>query len=321
MINTNPLTGFPARTQVNGWAYIQSTSVRTSTNQHEYLAWSAYDVLGNPVNGTLFNDSGKLPAFDHGAVVAVVGAVGESRGNLQVWATSLTPVLDVLDIAEFKSQCLPSVPRDELAHYIVDLEKWATTGIQNPELRNLSIDMWQYLRPFLDNCPAAKKYHEPVRGGLAKHTWQVVSLTFNPVLYRENLDYDVVIFSALYHDLGKVREYTDDMNWAPEGRLVSHISIGLEVMAQFTAVKHQTLDPKTLKHIRHCIEAHHGDFGNVKPLTREALVVHHADRMMSAIGNITEHIRIGSIDNDGWSTQNSQVLGGNPWVPQMDNRV
>ena len=321
MINTNPLTGFPARSQVNGWAYIQSTSVRTSTNQHEYLAWSAYDVLGNPVNGTLFNDNGTLPNYQHGTVVSVVGAIGESRGSLQVWATSLTPVLDLADIEEFKNHCIPSVPRDELAHYIVDLEKWATTSIQNPEVRNLSIDMWGYMKPFLNSCPAAKKFHEPVRGGLAKHTWEVVSLLCNQVLFRKNLDFDVVLFSALYHDLGKVREYTDDMNWAPEGRLVSHAVICLEILAQFTASRHTAIDNKTLRHIRHCIEAHHGAFSSVKPLTREALAVHHADYMMSAIGNIDELIRVGSIDNDGWSTQNSTPIGGNPWVPQMDNRV
>ena len=121
MLNTNPLSGLPASTPVDGWTYIQTTAIRTANNQNKYLAWTGYDVQANLVTGTLFDKFGVLPVFKAGDVVAVTGTIGDSKGALQVWATHMTHVIDEADRSEFKNRCLPTVPSDELQRYITDL--------------------------------------------------------------------------------------------------------------------------------------------------------------------------------------------------------
>ena len=318
MLNINPLSGFAPRTEVHGWAYIQTAVIRTASNNNPYLAWSAYDINGNSVTGTLYGKNGTTPqVFNHGDVVAVFGAVGESRGSIQIWATVMTPVMNVEEATEFKNRCLPSVPADELTFYINDLKQLAMS-ISDPALKTLSGHMWDYMEPYLRTAPAAKKNHEPVRGGLAKHTWQVVYMARSALNIVPGADADVTLFCALYHDLGKVREYTEDMNFTPEGRLVSHAIITLELLAQLSAKLETPVDPTRMAHIRHGISAHHGQYGGeVKPVTREALIVHHADYMVSTIGHITEIMRQGAVDEYGWSNQFSSVLGSQAWIPQM----
>jgi len=318
MLNSNALSGLPVATSADGWVYIQTTSIRTASNQTKYLAWSGFDIMANPVMGTLFENNKTLPVFKPGDVAHAIGVIGESKGSIQVWATHMGIITDVSDLSEFKNRCLPTVPADELQKYIIELKQWST-AFTDPSILKLSQMLFEYMEPHLTITPAAKKNHEALRGGLAKHTWEVLSILNNQLLLSKGMDMNVVFFCALYHDIGKVKEYTGDMTYAPEARLVSHAVMALELIAHFMVLGNILVDTKTINHIRHCILAHHGQFGDIKPATREALAVHHADYMVSSLGHIEEAIRTQAIADDGWGNY-SQVLSGYAYVPQMDNR-
>ena len=234
-----------------------------------------------------------------------------------VFADSLQRIEDQEMINEFKTICYPTVPKEKLTKVITDLEKHSKS-FSIPALQQLSDAMFNYFRPFLPLYPAAKLMHEPLRGGLALHTWEVITLLNNSVFRDKGLDKDVLFFSALYHDIGKTHEYTDDIQWAPAGRLLNHAMVAVELMKEFTIRNNIALPEIIYWHVKHCIQSHHGkDYGNEKPATREAIALHHADAMCAGIGIIDEQIRIGNIDRNGWAIHDAH-LEVTPYVPQLD---
>jgi 3'-5' exoribonuclease len=92
---------------------------------------------------------------------------------------------------------------------------------------------------------------------------------------------DLLISTALLHDVGKIIELSDfpNIDYTDEGELIGHIVMGSELIGA-EADKIEGF-PKELKSlIKHSILAHHGEFeyGSPKlPKTIEAFLLHVAD--------------------------------------------
>ncbi|MFP4031049.1 MAG: MnhB domain-containing protein, partial [Desulfococcaceae bacterium] len=93
----------------------------------------------------------------------------------------------------------------------------------------------------------------------------------------------ILLAAAVFHDLGKAWELGGDVSpdYTDRGRLIGHITIGLEVLAPFLN-KAKSLDPDLVLHLKHIIISHHGEleFGSPRrPKTREAFILHYADNL------------------------------------------
>jgi 3'-5' exoribonuclease len=131
-------------------------------------------------------------------------------------------------------------------------------------------------------APAAKQNHHAYLGGLMEHTLSVVRVCdLLASHYGPAIDRDLLVAGALLHDLGKVREigaragfpYTD------EGKLLGHILIGLQMVAD-AAASLTSLPPARLLLLQHLIASHQGRYewqSPREPRTLEALVLHYAD--------------------------------------------
>lgn len=305
--------------RVDGWFLFQGARVRTAAKTGKsYLAWEGLDISGVRIRGTLFYDMGiGHPDLKEGEVVQAVGRIGRGHVGLMVWAETLTKV-DGEDATKFSEMCYPKVPQESLDKIISDLRLYSQC-FQEPNLQELSKHLFAVMDPFLARLPAGKINHEAVRGGLAKHTWEVVTFCNNQ-LFLEKVDRDVLLFSALYHDIGKIREYNDNLVWAPEGRLVPHAAIAIELIADVMARNDIKISLKTLMHVKHCIMSHHGkEFSAVKPATREAIILHYADMVMSLLGHFDEVLRRGEVGEDGWASYSTR-LETTPYIPQKDIR-
>ena len=319
MINTNPLSGIPPGSHADGWALIRSTKAKTSKNNNSYLVWEGFDINKMVVAGTMFGE-GQLPPkrFPDNTVVAVTGSIGEGLQGNSVWAKSMVEVTDKNDVETFKNLCLPSVPKEELDKYMTDIATYLGF-IQDKGLKELADALFDYFKDYLPIKPAGKKNHEPYRGGLAKHTWEVVTLVHNNLFYNKGLNKDVLLFSAVFHDIGKSIEYDDNMGITIDGRLSRHPVIAMEFITDVIARRGIDVDKNLLRQVKHCILTHHGpEVSDVKPATREALVIHHADHVMSVLGHVDEAIRIGEIGTDGFGTYSSW-LNAMPYVPELDD--
>jgi 3'-5' exoribonuclease len=131
-------------------------------------------------------------------------------------------------------------------------------------------------------APAAKQNHHAWLGGLLEHTLSVCAVCDTLAAhYGSVIDRDLLIAGALLHDIGKVREigaragfpYTD------EGKLLGHILIGLQMVADAAAGVSE-LGSARLLLLQHLLASHQGRYewhSPREPRTLEALILHYAD--------------------------------------------
>jgi 3'-5' exoribonuclease len=136
-------------------------------------------------------------------------------------------------------------------------------------------------------APAAKTIHHAYRGGLVEHSLQVARLCLAVCDSYPDLDRDLLLAAAGFHDLGKAWELGAGISpdYTDPGRLLGHIQLGLEVLEPFLQ-KTRYLDPGLILHFKHLLLSHHGEyaFGSPKrPKTPEAFVLHHADNLDAKI--------------------------------------
>jgi len=216
----------------------------------------------------------------------------KSDGTIQATVSSLaeTAPLD-LNYSDYLPQSKKNL--DELMRKIFS----KIDSIENYYLKNL-------LKAFFDDpefaekfkrAPAAMKVHQPYIGGLAEHTLNVVNICETVGNIYKEMNRDFLITMAILHDIGKIREYAYDkvMEHTDEGKLLGHITIGIEMIDQ----KIKSLDnfPKDLElMVKHTLLSHHGhfEFGSPRlPSILAAIALHYADEMdakVSGFINIKE---------------------------------
>lgn len=140
----------------------------------------------------------------------------------------------------------------------------------------------------LRRAPAAKTMHHAYPGGLLEHTVSCIKLSHRLADHYPQVDRDLLVAGAFFHDLGKIRElsYERQVEYSDEGRLVGH----LVMAAQWIHDKARRVGvPRDLEqHVTHLAIAHHGraEFGSPKPpQTLEALLTHYVDDLDSRINS------------------------------------
>jgi len=143
-------------------------------------------------------------------------------------------------------------------------------------------------------APAAKSMHHVYLGGLLEHSLSIARLVGDVCKRYPRLDADLLLCGALLHDIGKVAElsYARSFGYTDAGKLLGHIVIGVEMIAQkITALPAFPVHKALL--IKHLILSHHGqyDYGSPKrPKTLEAVVLNFLDDMDSKINGVQAHI-------------------------------
>lgn len=224
-----------------------------------------------------------------GDFVHVTGSVSEYRGTLQLVIKAMTAVAaDTVDPADF----LPAtnLDVDQLFERLVKLSRTFTT----PWLKRLFEAFWndQTLVAAFKKAPAAKRMHHAYIGGLLVHCLSMAVLADKIAAHYNGLDRDLLMAGAILHDIGKLREfdYATAIDYSDEGRLLSHIVIGLEMLDEkLRQIPDVPREGANL--LKHMIVSHHGDpaFGALEPpKTVEAVVLHYIDDLDSKINAVRE---------------------------------
>lgn len=114
---------------------------------------------------------------------------------------------------------------------------------------------------------AAKTVHHGFVGGLLEHTLSVTKLCDFFTQQYPILNRDLLLTSAMLHDIGKLRElsFFPANDYTDEGKLLGHIYIGAEWIHE-KSKEIPGFPIKFLNELKHCILAHHGEleFGSPK---------------------------------------------------------
>jgi 3'-5' exoribonuclease len=276
---------------------------------------------GNPfLNLTLADKSGQIKgvvwdnvahiatAARSGDYVRVKAQAGEYRGVLQLVVKAMAAVpAEEMAPEDF----LPATARN--VDQMFDRLKAVTDTIATKPLSDLMAALWN--DPDIVNrfkrAPAAKMMHHAYVGGLLEHTLSMVLLADKIAGHYSGVDRDMLLVGAVLHDIGKIKElsYRHSLDYTDQGRLLSHIVIGIETVSEkIKSIPDFPEEQAVL--IKHMIVSHHGtrEFGSPEPpKTIEAVLLNYIDEIDSRINGIREFIA--ADDPDSAWTGYHRLLG------------
>jgi 3'-5' exoribonuclease len=278
-------------------------AIPTAKSGKTYLSVTFRDKTGE-LEGRAFENVEPLAGlFDEKDFVEVEGQVGSFQGKPQLRLETVAKLDPTgLEAAEFAWVPPPEVKKPEKPERPertgggeVEELLWKelqalTDAVVDPFVKTL-------IRAFLDDddvahrlrrAPAAKTVHHAYAGGLLEHTVSSLKLAHRLADHYPQVDRDLLVAGAFFHDLGKIRELTLDRNteYTDEGRLIGH-----HVMtAQWIHDKARRNGiPRELEtQIVHLVLAHHGkvEYGSPRPpATLEALLTHYIDEIDSRVNS------------------------------------
>ena len=147
--------------------------------------------------------------------------------------------------------------------------------------------------------PAAMTYHHAYLGGLLEHSVDVAELALSMGERVKNVDMDIIIAGALLHDIGKLKEISQDVGfpYTEEGKFVGHISLGAMMVNEYAAELQPPFKGGKLDELLHVILSHHGEMEKGSPVsckTKEAFIVHYADELDSIMNQFRQ------LEGKGW---------------------
>ena len=249
------------------------------------------------------------------AYVDVEGHTHEYRGTLQVKLDRLR-LLRPEDVSE--EDYLPTTELDRRA-LAAELEN-AGQELQNEHLRGLfetmvsDEDFW---KTFCE-APAAKRMHHARLGGLLEHSLSCLRIA-RELAELYPVDRDLLIFGAIFHDVGKVRELSWDRGafaYTTEGRLLGHVVLGERLVDSYIAALPGFPEDLRLR-LSHVLISHQGEteYGSPeRPKTLEALLVHLIDNLDARAAMYVETTK--NVSSGGWS-HHENPLGRALYVPEQ----
>ncbi len=172
------------------------------------------------------------------------------------------------------------------------------SSMKDPRLAALCRALTEVYEGRFRRAAAARGMHHARRGGLVEHTAGVMRAASAICSAYPQVNRDLVLAGALFHDCGKMwetgcAEQGFGVEYNEMGELLGHISLGIEIVnslwknictpEQKAAWKGLTPGTEQVRlHLLHLIASHHGvlEYGSpVVPKTPEALVLHHADNI------------------------------------------
>lgn len=133
--------------------------------------------------------------------------------------------------------------------------------------------------------PAATTVHHAFPGGLLNHVWQMLHMLegLYPCLPYQ-IKIERCILAIMFHDYGKVYEYSKSGDAQQDMYLLGHIYIGAHKLQN--VLEQHGIDADEIKRIIHIVLAHHGqrEWGSpVLPCTQEAAIVHYLDNISAKV--------------------------------------
>lgn len=238
--------------------------------------------------------------FDSLDYVEVIGDVTNFNGALQL---NIKRVRKVSDGEYDMKNYMPTTDKDIDKMYSELLAIIAS--IKNQFLKSLLEEFFVKNSEFVDEFKkhsAAKSVHHSFIGGLLEHTLSVTKMCVYMASAYPVLNRDLLLTSAMFHDMGKIREISafPTNDYTDEGQLIGHIVMGSEQVGE-AASKIEGFPPTLLLELKHCILAHHGEyeFGSPKkPALVEAVALNLADNADAKLQTMTEILN-GNVNADG----------------------
>ncbi len=296
---------------------LSEKTVAQKKDGNNYLNVVLSDKTGS-IKGVVWDNVDRIAAGPaSGDVVRIQASVNEYRGVAQLVIKNMEACsAEVFDPSVFLPATQLNI--DSMLQRLLAV----TASFKDDYLKALLDAFWndkEFVLKF-KTAPAAKKMHHAYIGGLLEHTLSMATLADKIAGHYSGIDRDLLITGAILHDIGKTREleYELKIDYSDEGRFLSHIVIGLEMIVEkLDQIEDFPEERKLL--LKHLIVSHHGtqEFGSPEPpKTIEAVLLNYIDEMDSKVKAVRDFIALQD-SNETW-TSFHRLLGRHFYVGKRD---
>ena len=283
-----PVAQMKKGARISGGIYlVEEANFKQTRNSKYFIQFQLRDRTGSIKAVRWEASAAEFDSFSTEDFLRINGRVEEFQQRLQIIIDDFTRVPpEEVNHEDF----LPVSPRDpaEMERELLE----AIASVQDPHLKGLLTKFMEdpEVRSGFLRCPAGRAMHHAYIGGLVEHVLSIIGAAKLIARNYPSLNVDVLIASAILHDIGKVRElsYSHSFNYTDEGQLVGHIAIGLLMLSEKVRSV-PGFPPEMLLHLEHVILSHHGlpEHGAVKPpMTAEAVAFHYLDNLDAKLAMI-----------------------------------
>lgn len=269
----------------------RSKQTMTAKNGKSYYSLVLQDKTGT-LDGKVWDLNAGIDHFESMDFICAEGEITSFNNNLQM---NVRRVRKAREGEYTPADFFPTSGKDIEAMYKELLGYVAK--IENPKMRELVESFFVKDEEFISQFKkhsAAKSVHHGFIGGLLEHTLGVTKLCYCYCWLYPQLNKDLLLAAAMFHDIGKLREISDfpANDYTDEGQLLGHIVIGCEMVGERIKTI-PDFPAKTAAELRHCILAHHGEFeygSPKKPALMEAAALNFADNTDARMETFIEQV-------------------------------
>jgi len=264
----------------------------TDRNGKPFLSLKLGDSSGH-INARMFEKVDSVVGnFEVGDVVWIKGFIQLFQSRKQLIIHELRKAAS----DEYKmEELLPDLGGDPQRHFVAlqevvnKLEDKFVRALLHAALGDAE------LQPLMLKAPAAKTIHHAYRGGLVEHVNSIVQMMLALADHYQFLNRDLLVFGAIFHDLGKVYELdlSEGIHYTRRGRLVGHMVIACEII-ECKAREIPDFPGDLLDVLKHIVLSHHGklEYGSPKlPMIPEAIVAAMIDDLDSKLNTVHHFLK------------------------------
>lgn len=284
---------------------VKEKTLAVGKNGRPFMGLVLGDATGT-IDGRLWDRVDELSReFETGDVIKVKGLVQLFQNRKQFIVHRLERIEpSTINMEDFITKS--SLNTDDMLVELTQLVR----SMQNDHLRQLVLDTIEdpEIRPMLVRAPAAKSIHHAWIGGLLEHVLSICHIMDFMGKHYKFLNRDLLLFGAIFHDIGKLWElsYDTGISYTDRGRLLGHMEIACELVDKKSA-RILGFSQELRDICKHIILSHHGrlEYGSPKrPKFLEAMVVAMIDDLDSKITTVKTIIDNERDSGEKWSRYN-----------------
>lgn len=249
----------------------------------------------------------------NGDYVRVRGSAQRYNNHMQVIAKLIEPVDPAqVEVADFEAVT------DADINALMERMTGHLRSLSDPALRGLAecLLVDDQLMARFKRAPAGIKNHHAWHGGLLEHVVQLIDLAAVVAPLYAEVDGDLLVMGAMFHDIGKLDEltYEPDFGYTDEGQLIGHVVQGVLILdRKIRDYERQTgeeFPAELATRLRHMIVSHHGELemGSPRvPMTPEAMVLHFLDNMDAKLASMRQIVAEDANQGSSWTVYNAQL--------------
>ncbi|MGB6064803.1 MAG: HD domain-containing protein [Desulfomonilaceae bacterium] len=302
---------------------LRSKEPRKTRSGQDYLDLVLGDATG-AISAKMWPESIRKwgQDFGPGDVVKIEGSIETYRDHLQLVVGKIRRS-DPSEVPDLSALIRVS-PYD--SESLFEELKGTASSLDPPELAELVTEILDRHAEAVKTFPAARMVHHAYRGGLIEHIATITRKMDAILKLEKNINRGIALAGAILHDIGKVIELSPSGGGRTmEGRLIGHLILGVNLVRDVASEK-GIVDRPWLREVEHILLSHHGEtqFGSpVKPLTREAILVHYIDDLDAKLKIINEALE--SVELNGFTAYNRWLEGrafaGSQSITEEDDYV